>query len=59
MGLDHHEKCNCLGYSFIFKSNIYINESKCISHMHGSRNFRQEGGVAVFDEEVCMEFHVW
>ena len=22
--------------------------------MHESRNFRQEGGMAVFDEEVCM-----
>ena len=25
--------------------------------MHESRNFRQEGGVAVFDEEVCTGFH--
>ena len=35
-----------------------MNKSKCISHMHGPKNFHQEGGVAVFDEEVCMGFHV-
>ena len=29
-----------------------------MAHMHESRNFRQEGGVAVFDEDVCMGFHV-
>ena len=28
-----------------------------MTHMHKSRNFRQEGGVAVFDEEVFMGFH--
>ena len=26
--------------------------------MHGSRNFHQEGWVAVFDEEICMGFRV-
>ena len=35
-----------------------MNKSKCNSHKHGSRNLHQEGGVAVFDEEVCIGFHV-